>query len=366
MLATITRVSYGTYEGQNACLVVFNFSFRWNRDRYRLKRGEIQITFDRYPKTLTPRGEDDSEPVMRNLSPRKVYGIPNSNGQKWFLNVEQLCWVSPTPAVRATETKAFVDEHRLEITGMAWSDTRRREVHKGCWVIKEVGSLKYGILDEMNLAMIVEHKGSLQAEVKITVDTPLLGNLFGFPWPADDPILFVHNEPTSVIGAPPRVSQFEALSDADWNSLISGHEVTSLGQADTTPNSDRVNQAFSKTALAVTQTTSSKTYRAQWVPGQNERLGVKDFLESVLMLQDGKCDIQVRSLASSPDLPNAKMVTFASSSLGPMLGAGTRWARQLPHTGEESSTTRKEYVVIDTTFLGFTSLGGDAEDYDFE
>ncbi|KAL9100372.1 MAG: hypothetical protein Q9163_004242 [Psora crenata] len=239
----------------------------------------------------------------------------------------------------------------LEITGQPWSDVQRREVHKACWIIEEVGSPKYGIPDELNVATIVTHNGSFQADVNVVVDTPSLGKLFGFPWPADDPVLFVANRPDSAIGPLPRDSRFETLSVADWNLLISGCE-----------NMNPVEHTLSEpNAKAGTKDPSHKTYRAQWELAQQGRLTAKEFLASVLTLHEKNCDISIHSLSSSPDSPATNMATLTSSLLGTILGPRERWHKEV-----QNSYQGKQYVVFDTTFLSFTSLGGTVGDYDVE
>jgi hypothetical protein len=233
VIATITRVCYGTYKGKQACLVVFNFSFRWTREALRVNRTEIQISFDPYSKARNQSTFEGKKPVVRNLSPRKIHGIPNRNGQKWDYEVEQQCAESPSSAGNITNTfsakkNTFKEEHRVEIVGKLWSDTRRREFHKGCWTVKEIGKQDFGIPDELNVAMVVEYENSFQADVKVTVNGPLQRILFGFPWPTDDPILFVSDGPDALIGLPLGVSRFETLSESDWMLLVSGYKQVRL------------------------------------------------------------------------------------------------------------------------------------------
>lgn len=230
MIASITRVCYGTLNQKSACIIVFRFSFRWSKDDYQFKRVEIEITFE--PRSKRPGSSTGNArlPVVRNLSPGKAYGIPNANGRKWFHRVEQQCTV-PTIAPSGNSTtdnfgqKAFEEAHRLDFVGKRWSDSRRREFHKACWVIKEIGEPNFGIPDEVNVAVLVDYEDGFQADVKMTVDVPLFRRLRGFPWPADDPIVFAPKCPGALIGEPLRNTQFETLSDADWERLISGYEV---------------------------------------------------------------------------------------------------------------------------------------------
>lgn len=112
--------------------------------------------------------------------------------------------------------------------GQLWSDTRRRDFHKACWIVKEIeeiGKPRFGIPDEFNVAVLVEYEDSFQADVKMTLDVPLRRKLCGFPWPKDDPIVFAPKGPKALIGEPLRTTQFETLSAAEWELLVSGYEV---------------------------------------------------------------------------------------------------------------------------------------------
>lgn len=230
MIASITRVCYGTLNQKKASIIVFRFLFHWSRDDYQFRRLEAEISFE--PRSKRPGAgiENVRLPVVRNLSPRKAYGIPNANGRKWFYRVEQQCAVSTiAPSVNSTTDnigqKAFEEAHRVEIVGKRWSDIRRRDFHKACWTIKEIGKPSFGIPDEVNVAVLVEYEDGFQADVRMVVDVPLHRRLRGFPWPADDPIVFAPKGPEALIGEPLRTTQFETLSDAEWELLISGYEV---------------------------------------------------------------------------------------------------------------------------------------------
>jgi hypothetical protein len=272
VIATISRVQNGTLNGKRACLVALNISFRWSSDEYRFKLAEVQVSFERYPKVSKDDTGNSAEPVVRNLSPRKIYGLPNMNGQKWFYNVEQQCAVPQFGSTApAGDRRAFEEEHRVEIVGKLWSDARKRLYHKGCWTIKEIGKQSFGIPDELNLAILVENESKFQAKVEVTVDVPLRRRLSGFPWPADDPVLFVSAAPDALIGEALRTSKFETLSDADWNLLTSGYEVrtTSFASLRNTnlysPGIQNVDSTATYAAVSKAKTVniseSQKTYR---------------------------------------------------------------------------------------------------------
>lgn len=231
LMATITRLCYGTYNEKKACLIVVQFSFHWSKDDHKFKRVEAEISFRARPQRFGFSSQKTQVPVVRNLCPRKAYGKPNTNGKKWFISVEQLCDV-PTSADGVHRVKdnlgpkkAFEEDHRVEIVGRRWSDSRRVDFHKACWTVREIGKPSFGIPDKFDLAVLVEYEDDFEADVRVTVDVPLHRKLQGFPWPVDDPILFTSKSKGSVIGRSFSNTQFEKLTDDDWGSLISGLEV---------------------------------------------------------------------------------------------------------------------------------------------
>ncbi len=227
VIGTIRRVCYGTFNGKSACFIVFNFSFHWPQN-HQFTQAEIQISFNAYSEPSDSSKEITKPPIVRNLSPRKIHGVPNTNGQMWCFNVEQQCEVplEPKPTTSAPKGMAFKEEHRVEIVGRMMSHTRQSDPHQGCWIVKERGKPTFGIPDEFVVAILVEHEGKFKADVKVSTDISVHRKLRGFPWPPDDPVLFIPGGPGPLIGKAPITTKFEILSEADWNSFMSDYEVS--------------------------------------------------------------------------------------------------------------------------------------------
>jgi hypothetical protein len=230
MIASITRVCYGTFKQKKAIIIVIQLLFHRSKDSHQFRHLEVELSFGPRYKGPGTDGNDGRFPIVRNLSPRRVYGIPNADGRTWSYRVEQQCYVPMTAlgmncATITNARNAFENAHRLDIAGRPWSESRRREFHKACWIIKDKGEPSFGIPDEVNLAVAVEYEAAFQADIKVTIDIPRYKKLLAFPWAADDPILFAPREPGPFIGEGLRTTQFETLSDAEWGTLISGYEV---------------------------------------------------------------------------------------------------------------------------------------------
>jgi hypothetical protein len=231
LIASVAKVCYGTFKQKKAIIVVIRLLLHSSKDSHQFRHLEVEVSFEPQCNRLGANTNNVQFPIVRNLSPRKVYGIPNTDGRMWSYRTEQQCYIPmAAPGMNSTTSNnarnAFGVAPSLSINGKPWSDRRRREMHKACWVIKDKGEPSVGIPDEVNIAVAVEYEDAFQADVKVTLDIPLYKKLLAFPWPEDDPILFPLREPGPYIGEGLRTTQFETLSDAEWATLISGYEVS--------------------------------------------------------------------------------------------------------------------------------------------
>ena len=234
LIASIERVCYGTFNLKKAVVIVIRLLFHPATDKHLFQKLEVQFSFEPRCNRLKMNAKDVHFPTVRNLSPRKVYGIPNLDGKTWTYKVEQQCYIrgvaSGTISSTRNETQnTFEAPSCLFINGEPWSDRRRREPHKACWVIKANGDPCVNALDDLSLAVLVEYDDVFQANVKVTWNMPLYKKLLAFPWLEDDPIVFPLKKPGPFIGEGLRTTQFETLSDAEWAVLISSNEVGILG-----------------------------------------------------------------------------------------------------------------------------------------
>lgn len=229
VIASIARICYGTFKEKKAVIIVIQLLLKPSNRTSHLQHLEVEVSFEPRPGLAGPKADS---PIVRNLSPRKVYGIPDASTGTWSF-VTQQQWNAQAAKSGTTSSTYSSKESTpgntpsLVITGRPWSDQRRREMHKACWVIQEKGEPGLGIPDEVNIAMIAECESSFQANVKISLDIPLHRKLLAFPWTKDDPIIFPQRDPGPFIGEGLGTIKFEKLSDVEWAALISGHDVRS-------------------------------------------------------------------------------------------------------------------------------------------
>ncbi|KAH8692558.1 hypothetical protein GQ44DRAFT_733999 [Phaeosphaeriaceae sp. PMI808] len=214
----VKQVAFGKYKGKPAALLAFSFTFRSGDLALRFKKALVKITFDKQPGS----SEDSQVPEVQNWAPRKIYGVPNDEEKTWSYCLELQGSIPIGPAQpgltgRIGSESAFKKAHRMSIIGKRWSSPTSPLLNIAYWEVREQGKTKYGIPDELHVATIVHHEGPFQASVEVTADTPLKNDLFAFPWPKDDPILFHVGKPK---GQELAVSDFGLLKDTDWLGLV--------------------------------------------------------------------------------------------------------------------------------------------------
>lgn len=218
VIGMINRVSWGTYHGKAACLVIFCFSIRSGDHALRFRNANVKITFERHPSSAP--AEDN--PFVLAFAPRKIFGIPTTESKNLTYNVELSATVpvgpvevGPTASIGKEST--FEKEHRFKIVGNFWATKNGSDWDIVYWDVKENRKAKHGIPDRLNVGVIVSSRGPFQAIVEVTVDTPLKDGLFGFPWSKDSPVPFYPGVPK---GPNPQVNDFEEFTEEDWRAMI--------------------------------------------------------------------------------------------------------------------------------------------------
>jgi len=218
VIGTVTRVRYGSYNNFPACLICMRFTFRYSKDLLRFKKAEISVNFENRPSQTLNQNKD---PAVQAFSPRKIYGKPTEEAKKFTYEVKLQASVSVGPAsigpeLSVSKESAFKEEHQLEIIGLDKSKRRRNFSHAVIWTVTEDKLHSSGIPDELNVAVIVGHDGDFQAEVNVTLDTPVMSGLYSNVWARDEPVLFV---PPISKGDPLRSDRFDTFTEDDWRSI---------------------------------------------------------------------------------------------------------------------------------------------------
>lgn len=218
VIGMVSRVCWGTYHGQTACLVVFCFSLRSGDHTLRFRNANVKITFEPHPSSPEPQ----DNPSVLVFGPRKIFGVPTTESKKLTYNVELSAKapVGPVevgPAVSIGKESSFEKEHRFKIVGNLWATKNASDWDIVYWDVKENRKVKHGIPDRLNVGVIVSAHRPFQGIVEVTVDTPLKDGLFGFPWSKDSPVPFY---PGVSKGPSSQVYDFEKFTEEDWRAMI--------------------------------------------------------------------------------------------------------------------------------------------------
>ncbi|TAQ87732.1 hypothetical protein B7494_g3966 [Chlorociboria aeruginascens] len=214
----VTNVSHGTFQSRPASLIIFSFSLRSGDHGFRFKNATVKITFDN-PSSVRL---SSFKPSVIKFAPRKIFGLPTIEGRRNRIGGEISLEVpvgplTVGPSIHGHKEWEYEKEHRFQLIGKFWSSKQETYWDIVYWEIKENRRTKYGIPDQLNVAVVVERDGAFTASVEVTVDTPLFNGIFGFPWSKNNPVAFV---PEVVMGEQPRTTKFDELRDEEWRALI--------------------------------------------------------------------------------------------------------------------------------------------------
>ena len=213
ILGTVQEVTYGTWQGNPACLVSMQFNMRGNFSIFRFRRIEIFVSCEAWT------GTSGVQPILRNFSPRNSFVRLDHDRKSWGWEVLQRSWVPSTSQSGVSSLmKPGRAGHAPSICGTQWSNERRQAPHQISWVVDTESENAWRIPDELNFTFVIEYDVSFKAvvEVKAKTDTGIPFPLIAWPWSKDDPLLF---NGKTWIGSPPRTLEFDYLTDADWATL---------------------------------------------------------------------------------------------------------------------------------------------------
>ncbi|QSZ32592.1 hypothetical protein DSL72_002171 [Monilinia vaccinii-corymbosi] len=228
---SVATVCHGTFHSQPATLIVFTFVFRSGDHGFRFKNANVKINFSHRHSSasasrsgdIKPRGESGWNPSVVKLAPRKIYGLPTVEGRKQKIGGEislqvPIGTLTVGPSAAFDRESSFDVTHRYSLIGNFWSSRRDSGWDVAYWDVKENKRTKQGIPDRLNVGVVVYREGMFSADVQVTVDTPVMDGIFGFPWSKERPVTFVPGVETGVDGV--RTRKFEDLRDEDWKGLI--------------------------------------------------------------------------------------------------------------------------------------------------
>ncbi|KAM3074426.1 hypothetical protein ACMFMF_006438 [Clarireedia jacksonii] len=214
----VTTVCDGTFNGRPASLIILKFALRSGDHGFRFKNANVKVTFAPHP-SASP---NQPSPSVVKFAPRKLYGHPTVEDKKHTVDGEFSLQVPAGPvtigpSVSVSHESTFEQNYRYSLVGNFWSSKQESGWDLVYWDMKENRRTKEGIPDQLVVGIIVERYGAFTADVEVTVDTPVMNGIFGFPWSKERPVTFVPGVETG--DGAVRTRRFEDLTEEDWKML---------------------------------------------------------------------------------------------------------------------------------------------------
>ena len=210
--ATLSRVQYGTYNKESACLVAIDFSFSFHpKAPSRYSYANIKVAFTKAVDASSPKIKNlapAADPQVKNMAPKEVYGIVKTIEEKKVRDVTiPIMFESPIGFSAGMEGHVGLEttdhqENRMQIHGrLSYDDDEHEEANIVVWDLYENPAQKDGIFRDLRGVIIVANPAAQPMWMKVTVKPSVKfsmdpGRLFGKNDPFarlfqmnDDPVL---------------------------------------------------------------------------------------------------------------------------------------------------------------------------------
>ena len=220
VLASLTKVDYGKWAGQDACLIAFRFQFqKGNATTFRFSKADIAIEFQARP----PKDPRDDPAVLR-YGPKylRSTGTAEQVGRHYTASLSASLGqglVAIEPGIEIGRSSSYTRQYAAEVESDDWGSRKHRRPNCVKIWMREDDKQEQGVPLELLAAVVVQIGGPFQAKVSIKVDS--IFNLIAWPWSKDDPLLL---EPgvrfgPSLRGSEPDVD-FSTITPEEWRLLV--------------------------------------------------------------------------------------------------------------------------------------------------
>ncbi|VUC33473.1 unnamed protein product [Clonostachys rosea] len=326
VIASVSSLTYGTWEKDDAALLVLVLNFRSpDSGILRFTKAELSVDF----KKQRP---EDGSPVVRLCH-------PTSNR------------ISATNDHNTDETPGLWPPAAYSIKGSSWSKQSQEEAHQVFWEV----SIPRGSSADINnnsipLCAVVSFRGFFMATVRLKATTALKLKLESFPWSKKDPMLF--NGHTSK-GKQFSNTNFFDLKKRDIEKHLPRQYTKQSNYKSTTG-------ANSLTPIPGT------VCRIHGIPISDSAYGVSELLSKALDISSAS--MQIKTFSRNPNHEEiTALVSFTSFPTTLKRTQPGRWQISVPsielsrkgeiHASPPSSSSNPSLdLYLDTNFLGFTNL----------
>lgn len=220
VIGSLTKVEYGTWAGQDACLIAFRFQFqKGNATTFRFSKADIVIEFQ-----ARPPGNPDDDPVVVVYGPKYLRSRGTVEKRDWHYTASLSATAGVQgvfeagPAIEFGPRGTYSRQYAAVVESDDWGNRKHRRPNCVKIWMREDEKQEDGIPLELNAAIVVQTNRSCQASVSIKVDS--IFNLIARPWSRDDPLLL---EPGVNFGPPIRQTpklDFSTITSEEWRQLV--------------------------------------------------------------------------------------------------------------------------------------------------
>ncbi|KID87136.1 ankyrin repeat-containing protein [Metarhizium guizhouense ARSEF 977] len=341
IIATVSCLAYGTWDGKKAAMLVLQFRLRAPEGNFRFKRAELSLKFE-------SQASDQAHPVIRRVRPKNnrttISSLPSQASLRSTSPSTQL----PSSGTQTPNSFVLWPAARYSISNTEWLGKSEDEPNQVGWRLAEHRQSKLGICDAIPLGVVVTFSGPFRAEVRANATSFLGAKLDNWPWSRDDPLLF---DGVTTKGWQLAATDFLEMSDQDLDTFL-------IGEGRGGPLSFNNTLSPSKPIEAQAHMVgeqSTKVYRAQGIPSD---MTCEDFIQAVsTILRLPKDSVEVKAFSSKE-----KTAIVSFSCVSPEMHScawDKSWQIQIPttDTSDNKLHTFTSTIKFDRDFLGFTSLG---------
>ncbi|KAK4112885.1 hypothetical protein N656DRAFT_779105 [Canariomyces notabilis] len=220
VIGSLTKVEYGNWAGQEACLLAFRFQFqKGNATAFRFSKADIVIEFQ-----ARPPGNPDHDPAVLRYGPKFLRSTGTLEQRGWHYTASLsasagLAVVEAGPAVEFGRSSFYARQYAAVVESDDWGNRKHRRPNCVKIWMREDDRQEGGIPLELLAAVVVQTDRSFQANVSVRVDS--IFNLVAWPWSKDDPLLL---EPGVNFGQPLRQGtsnlDFSTITAEEWRQLV--------------------------------------------------------------------------------------------------------------------------------------------------
>jgi hypothetical protein len=217
--ARLQRVTFGSFQGQPACLILFLVDFcPRNRSWFRFRKATVEVEFQEEPSTIHTSVDDErayTGPLICKFYPELIRGHVRSIAETYNFSLSVGAPLISTPNISAGWSMSKPKESTHLIHGRLDGNPETRVR----WTVNENEANKSGIYEQLKFAIIVRHADQTQFSMALRIRVTTLA---GFH--------IVGNGGSRIIFTPTQRHDAEGNNQQMGMGGLDGGSISTLGQ----------------------------------------------------------------------------------------------------------------------------------------